>query len=98
LRPDDSDAQLDMAKVLIQMNQPAKAQAVLEQTVQLDPTNAAAHYRLATFYRGQNRMDEVKQQLDLYQNLRKEKDKLRAVYKGLQIQPTEIKADAEDEK
>jgi len=36
--------------------------------------------------------------LDLYQNLRKEKDKLRAVYKGLEIQPTEIKADAEDEK
>jgi cytochrome c-type biogenesis protein CcmH/NrfG len=98
LRPDDSDAQLDMAKVLIQMNQPAKAQAVLEQTVQLDPTNATAHYRLATFYREQNRMDEAKQQLELYQNLRDEKDKLRAVYKGLQIQPTEIKADAADEK
>jgi cytochrome c-type biogenesis protein CcmH/NrfG len=98
LRPDDSDAQLDMAKVLIQMNQPAKAEAVLEQTVQLDPTNATAHYRLATFYRDQNRMDEAKQQLELYQNLRNEKDKLRVVYKGLQIQPAEIKADAADEK
>jgi cytochrome c-type biogenesis protein CcmH/NrfG len=98
LRPDDSDAQLDMAKVLIQMNQPAKAQAVLEQTVQIDPTNATAHYRLATFYREQNRLDEAKLQLELYQNLRKEKDKLRAVYKDLQIQPTEIKADAADEK
>jgi tetratricopeptide (TPR) repeat protein len=98
LRPDDSDAKLDLAKVLIQMNQPAKAQALLEQTVQLDPTNATAHYRLATFYRGQGRMDEAKQQLELYQNLRKEKDKLRAVYKDLLIQPIEIKADAANEK
>jgi cytochrome c-type biogenesis protein CcmH/NrfG len=98
LRPDDSDAKLDLAKVLIQMNQPAKAQALLEQTVQLDPTNATAHYRLATFYREQGRTEEAKQQLELYQNLSKEKDKLRAVYKGLVIQPTEIKADTADEK
>jgi cytochrome c-type biogenesis protein CcmH/NrfG len=98
LRPDDSDAKLDMAKVLIQLNQPAKGQELLEQTVQLDPTNATAHYRLATFYREQGRMDEAKLQLELYQNLRKEKDKLRAVYKDLQIQPSEIKADTADEK
>jgi len=98
LRPDDSDAKLDLAKVLIQINQPAKAQALLEQTVQLDPTNVTAHYRLATFYREQGRMDEARRQLELYQNLRKEKDKLRAVYKDLLIQPIEIKADAANEK
>jgi tetratricopeptide (TPR) repeat protein len=98
LHPDDSDAKLDMAKALIQMNQPAKAQALLEQTVQLDPTNATAHFRLATLYRGQGRMDDAKQQLELYQNLRKEKDKLRAVYKDLQIPPNEIKADTVDER
>jgi tetratricopeptide (TPR) repeat protein len=96
LHPDDSDAKLDMARALIQMNQPAKAH--LEQTVQLDPTNATAHFRLATLYRGQGRMDDAKQQLELYQNLRKEKDKLRAVYKELQIQPNEIKADIVDER
>jgi Flp pilus assembly protein TadD len=98
LHPDDSDAKLDMARALIQMNQPAKAQALLEQTVQLDPTNATAHFRLATLYRGQGRMDDAKQQLELYQNLRKEKDKLRAVYKELQIQPNEIKAEIVDER
>jgi cytochrome c-type biogenesis protein CcmH/NrfG len=98
LRPDDSDAKLDMAKVFIQMNQPTKAQALLEQTVQLDPTNATAHYRLATFYREQGRMDDARQQLELYLNLHKEKDKLRAVYKDLLIQPSEIKADSADAK
>lgn len=98
LRPDDSDAKLDMAKILIQKKQSAEARALLEQAVQLDPTNATAHYRLATFYREQGRMEDARHQLDMYQSLRKEKDKLRAVYKDLLIQPTEIKADVADDK
>ncbi len=98
LRPADSDAKLGLAKALIQINQPEKAQALLEQTVQLDPTNATAHYRLATFYRQQGRLEDAKRQLDIYQGLRKEKDKLRSVYKDLLIQPEEIRADHQDEK
>lgn len=98
LQPQDSDAKLGLAKVLIQMNQPGKAQTLLEQTVQLDPTNATAHYRLATFYREQGQIDDAKRQLQIYQDLRKEKDKLHDVYKALLIQPAEIKADAADEK
>ena len=98
LQPADSDAKLGLAKVLIQMNQPDKAQALLEQTIQLDPTNAIAHYRLATFYREKGRMDDAKQQLELYKDLREEKDKLRAVYKDLLIPPAEIKADEPDAK
>ncbi len=98
IRPADSDAKLGLAKVLIVMNQPDKAQTLLEETVQLDPTNATARYRLATFYREKGRMDDAKRQLELYKNLRAEKDKLRAVYKDLLIQPSEIKADVPDEK
>ena len=98
MRPADSDAKLGLAKVLIGMNQPDKAQTLLEQTVQLNPTDATAHYRLATFYREKGRMDDAKRELELYKDLREEKDKLRAVYKDLLIQPAEIKADAPDEK
>jgi cytochrome c-type biogenesis protein CcmH/NrfG len=98
LQPADSDAKLGLAKALIEMNQPEKAQALLEQTVQLDPTNATAHYRLATFYRQQGRTEDAKQQLEIYQGLRKEKDKLRVVYKDLLIQPEEIRADTRDDK
>lgn len=98
LRPDDSDAKLGLARILIEMNRKDKAQALLEQTVQLDPTNATAHYRLATLYREQGRIDDAKRQLVLYRDLRQEKDKLRAVYKNLLIQPAEIKADALDDK
>lgn len=73
LQPTDSDAKLALAKALIEMNQPEKAQALLEQTVQLDPTNATAHYRLAAFYRQQGRIEDAKQQLEIYQGLRKKK-------------------------
>ena len=98
LRPSDSDAKLGLVKAMIALNQPAKAQDLLEQTVQLDPTNATAHYRLATFYREQGQMENAKRQLEIYQGLRKEKDKLRLVYKDLLIQPEEIRADHRDDK
>jgi Flp pilus assembly protein TadD len=98
LRPDDSDAKLDLAKTLIAMNQTSRAESLLEQTVQLDPTNATAHYRLATFYREQGRIDDAKRQLELYQDLRKEKEKLRNVYKDLLVEPSEIKLDTANDK
>lgn len=98
LQPQDPDAKFGLAKVLIQMNQHDQVQSLLEQAVQLDPSNATAHYRLAMFYREQGRSEDAKRQLELYQNLRKEKDKLRDVYKDLLIQPAEIKTDTADEK
>ena len=51
LQPADADAKLGLAKTLIAMNQSDKALALLEDAVQLEPTNATAHYRLATLYR-----------------------------------------------
>lgn len=98
LRPADSDAKLGLAKTLIAMNQPEKAEPLLEQTVQLDPTNATAHYRLATFYRERGRTEDAKRELELYKDLREEKDKLREVYKDLLIQPEEIRAVGPDDK
>jgi cytochrome c-type biogenesis protein CcmH/NrfG len=98
LGPADSDAKLGLAKVLIEMNQSEKAQALLEETVQLEPTNATAHYRLATLYRQKGRLEDAKRELELYKNLREAKDRLRAVFKDLQMQPSEIRADVPDEK
>jgi cytochrome c-type biogenesis protein CcmH/NrfG len=98
LQPGDSDAKLGLAKTLIEMNQPDKAQALLEQTVQLEPTNAVAHYRLATLYREKGRVEDSKREVDLYRKYREMKEKLRAVYKDLQVQPSEIRADQPDDK
>jgi tetratricopeptide (TPR) repeat protein len=97
LQPADSDAKLGLAKTLIEMNQLDKALALLEDTVQLEPTNAVAHYRLATLYRKMGRVDDAKREVELYKKYKEMKEKLRALYKELQIQPKEIRADEQDE-
>jgi tetratricopeptide (TPR) repeat protein len=98
LQPADSDAKLGLAKLLIDMNQSAKAIALLEQTVQLEPTNATAHYRLATLYREARRADDAKREVDLYRKYKDMKEKLRAIYKEMQIQSDEIRVDDPVEK
>jgi len=93
LQPADADAKLGLAKTLIGMNQSDKALALLEDIVRLEPTNATAHYRLATLYRKMGRVDDAKREAELYQKFKEMKERLRALYKELQIQPTEIRAD-----
>jgi tetratricopeptide (TPR) repeat protein len=97
LQPGDADAKLGLAKVLIEMDQPDKALPLLEASAQLEPTNAIVHFRLATLYRKMSRMDEAKREVELYQKYKDMKEKLSAVYKGLQIQPDEIHSDENPE-
>lgn len=97
LQPADADAKLGLAKALIEMNQSDKALALLEETVQLEPTNATAHYRLATLYRKVGRADDAKREMELYKKFKEMKEKLSALYKELQVQPKEIRADEPDE-
>jgi Tfp pilus assembly protein PilF len=98
LQPADADAKLGLAKTLIQMNQTDRAQRLLEETVQLEPTNATAHYRLSTLYRKIGRVEDAKKEVELYKKYKDMKEKLRALYKELQIQPKEIGADELDQK
>jgi Tfp pilus assembly protein PilF len=97
LQPADADAKLGLAKTLIEMNQTDKALALLEDAVHLEPTNATAHYRLATLYRKMGRADEAKREMELYKKFKEMKEKLAALYKELQVQPKEIRADEQDE-
>jgi Tfp pilus assembly protein PilF len=97
LQPGDADAKLGLAKSLMERNQSEKALPLLEDAVQLEPTNAIAHYRLATLYRKMGRVDDAKRQVELYQKFKEMKEKLRALYKELQVQPKEIRADEPDE-
>jgi cytochrome c-type biogenesis protein CcmH/NrfG len=97
LQPADADAKLGLAKTLIDMNQADKALSLLEDAVKLEPTNATAHYRLATLYRKMGRVDDAKREVELYQKLKDMKEKLRALYKELQVQPAEIRAAEQDE-
>lgn len=97
LRPSDSDARLGMAKGLIEMDQLEKAQALLEEVVQMEPTNAAAHYRLGTLYRKIGRTEDAKREIDQFKKYKELKAKLRALYKELQIQPKDLDVEAGEE-
>jgi Tfp pilus assembly protein PilF len=97
LQPADAEAKLGLAKTLIEMNQADKALPLLEDTVQLEPTNATAHYRLATLYRKMGRADDAKREMDFYKKFKEMKEKLLALYKELQVQPKEIRADEQDQ-
>jgi Flp pilus assembly protein TadD len=70
---------------------------LLEAAVQLEPTNATAHYRLATLYRKAGRLDDADREVELYQKFKDMKEKLSALYKELQVQPKEIRAGEQDE-
>jgi len=87
-----------LAKLLIDMNQIAKATALLEQTIELDPTNATAHYRLGMLYRQAGRAEDARREVDLYKKYKTMKEKLRAIYKEMQIQPQQMRADDPVEK
>ena len=93
LQPADADAKLGLAKALTDMNQTDKALPLLEQAVQLEPTNATAHYRLGTLYRKMGRAEDAKREIELYKKYKDMKEKLRALYKELQMQPEEISVD-----
>ena len=98
LQPADADAKLGLAKTLIEMDQTDKALTLLEQTVQQEPTNAIAHYRLGSLYRKAGRADDARREMEIYKKLKDTKEKLRAQYKDLLVQPSEIRADDPDEK
>ncbi len=97
MNPDDSDAKLDLAKMLIQMGQWEKAVPLLEQTVQLDPTIAVAHLRLSQLYRRKGMLKQSEEQVELYKKYTDLKQKLKASYKELQVQPNDIRSDTTDE-
>jgi len=87
LQPDDPEANLGLAKALMDMKETKKAQALLEQTVRQDPTIAEAHFRLATIYRETGHIPDAKRELEQYQKFRTMKEKLREIYKEMRVRP-----------
>jgi Flp pilus assembly protein TadD len=95
LQPSDPIANFGMAKTLIALNDPSQGISALEKAIQLDPTNASAHYRLAMLYKREGRTADARKELDDYQQLYKLKQKLDALYREMRLQPLTAKEDRE---
>jgi tetratricopeptide (TPR) repeat protein len=87
LQPDDADADLGLAKTLIAMNEPGKAQPLLENSARLEPFNAVTRYHLAAIYRKLGRDDDARRELAEFQKLKDMKQQLREVYKEMRVEP-----------
>ena len=69
------------------MDQPDKAEPLLERALQLDPTSAAAHFRLSTLYRQAGRTADAKRELEEYQKYKDMKEKLQELYHEMRLRP-----------
>jgi Tfp pilus assembly protein PilF len=98
LDPNDGDACTELAKLLVTMNQPKEAQQLFERAVQIDPTNDVAHYRLATLYRKAGRIDEAKQQVDLYLKYKQMKDKMDKIFHDMRVMSPSRTSAGQDDK
>jgi tetratricopeptide (TPR) repeat protein len=89
LEPNDSEAMTDYAKALISLNQRQKAIALLEHSLELNPTSAVAHYRLSVLYRHMGKPAEAKQQLQEFLTYNQEWEKLRKLFETMRVQAQE---------
>jgi tetratricopeptide (TPR) repeat protein len=98
LQPGDAEADFGLAKTLIAMNEQAKALPILERAVQLEPTNAAAHFRLSTLYRELGRTADSQHEVEEYKRYKAMKEKLEAIFKEMQIHPAGLASDQQEER
>jgi Tfp pilus assembly protein PilF len=94
LRPDDAQAILGLAKVLMSKGQLEKAEQMLKRAIQLDPTSAVAHFRMSMLYRRMGRTADAQRELEQYEKYRAMKEKLRDLYHTMRVEPA--KQEAED--
>ena len=87
LQPNDAEANVGLAKVLMLMNQPDRAEPLFQRALQLDPTSVAAHFRLSTLYRQAGRTADAKRELEEYQKYKEMKEKLHDTYHDMRVKP-----------
>ena len=86
LRPNDADAETDLAIALISLNRSNEALPLLEHAEKDDPTNIAAHYRLSLLYRRAGRTKDSEREMELFNHYRDLKNKLGNIFKQMATQ------------
>jgi tetratricopeptide (TPR) repeat protein len=80
LNPNEVQAQMGMAKLLMMQEKLQEAVKYLRMAIQSDPLNGSAHYQLAQAYRRLQMTDMARKEMQLSQEIRKTKDQVEALY------------------
>jgi tetratricopeptide (TPR) repeat protein len=87
LNPNEVEAQLGLARLLMMQQKPREATKFLEAAIQADPLNSEAHYRLASAYRRLQMDDQAQKEMHLFQEIKKTKDQVKDLYRQMNIKP-----------
>jgi tetratricopeptide (TPR) repeat protein len=82
----DAEAQLGLGKVLMSRGKPQAAVKYLRMAVQSDPLDTEAHYRLGMAYKALKMADESRHELQLFQEIRAAKGRVRQLYRQMNKQ------------
>ncbi len=96
LNPNEIQAQMGMAKLLMMQEKPEEAVKYLRMAIQSDPLNGSAHYQLAQAYRRLQMTDMARKEMQLSQEIRKTKDQVEALYHQMNRQAKPQTDDASD--
>jgi tetratricopeptide (TPR) repeat protein len=85
VRSDDAEAEVGLAKILVDLDQRDKATTLLEKAVAADPTSTVARYRLSVLYRQSGKKVEAEQQLKIYKGLKEARQQLEQAFKQIHL-------------
>ncbi len=87
MQPNDADANLGMAKILMSTHEPQKAEPYLQHAAEVEPFNPGTHYRLSVVYREVGRTEESRRELAEFEKLKKMKARLSDLYQQMRLRP-----------
>jgi Flp pilus assembly protein TadD len=86
LFPKDSDAETDLAKLLVAHGDSRAATSLLESAVEDDPTNSVAHYQLSGLYRQAGKTADAQHEMDEFAHYKAMRDNLGKVFRQMRQQ------------
>ncbi len=96
LNPNEIEAQMGLANLLMMKEQPQEAIKYLRMAVESDPLNGSAHYRLAQAYRHLQMTEMAQKEMQLFQDIKKAKDQVRELYRQMNRRPESQADDVPD--
>jgi Flp pilus assembly protein TadD len=90
MQPNDAEANLSLAKVLMAQHRSKEALPVLDHALAIEPFDPPGHYRLSVLYRELGRSEDAHREMAEFQKLKKMKARLAEIYQDMHV--TSVKA------